>query len=106
MTEKRTPKPRAGKTTWTKGQSGNPGGRSPRVGPNGETWAQLARARTVSHEQRLHELCMNADPEVALKALALWLPHAWGRPKEVENDGSDKPGIEEVLQKLIDKLPS
>ena len=94
-------------TSFKKGTSGNPGGRSPRVGPNGETWTQLARGRTVAHEERLHQLCMNPDPEIALKALALWLPSAWGRPPEMQMpEGGGKASLEEVLAELIRRLPA
>lgn len=105
MAAKKDTAKHANKTTWGKGKSGNPGGRSPRVGPNGETWTQLLRTRTAKHEKRLHDLCMSSDPEIALKALTLWAPYAWGKPKEADGEGGDKPGIEQVLSQLIAKLP-
>jgi len=95
----------ANSASFQKGKSGNPGGRSPRVGPNGETWTQLARGRTVAHEERLHQLCMHSDPEIALKALALWLPHAWGAPPKAGEDNAGKPDLAEVMAQLIAKLP-
>jgi hypothetical protein len=92
-------------TTWEKGKSGNPGGRSPRVGPNGETWTQLLRSRTQQAATRLFELMADSDPEIALKAIGIWAPYAWGKPKEQNEDGSDKPDLAQTLAKLIEKLP-
>ena len=57
MTNEKKPKPRSGSTTWKPGQSGNPGGRSPVVGPNGETIAQMARKHTLEALQTLVDVC-------------------------------------------------
>lgn len=83
MTEKK-PKPRSGSTTWKKGQSGNPGGRSPRVGPNGETLAQLIRARTVELVDRAFEISLDrmTEPKDALAGIFGLLDRGWGKPKE------------------------
>ncbi len=87
MTEKN--EKRRTKTTWKPGKSGNPGGRSPRVGPNGETWTELLRSRTQQAAERLFKLIEDPDPEIALKAISVWAPYAWGKPKEtVELDAS------------------
>lgn len=68
--------------TWGKGQSGNPGGRSPRVGPNGETVAELARAHTATAIDTLVEVCNDkAHPQRVNAANAL-LDRGWGKPKE------------------------
>lgn len=83
MTEKKKPKPRTGETTWKKGQSGNPGGRSPRVGPNGETVAELARAHTALAVRVLAEVCAAApDNAHRIAAANALLDRGWGKPKE------------------------
>lgn len=79
-------------TSFQKGKSGNPGGRSPRVGPNGETWTQLLRAMTPAAAKRLEELLTSRDDEIALKALAQWAPYAWGKPVENINLDADVKG--------------
>jgi len=72
------------KTTWEKGKSGNPGGRSPKVGPNGETLAQLARAHTADAVKTLAEI-MGAvinEPKDRITAAVALLDRGWGKPKE------------------------
>lgn len=71
-------------TTFQKGKSGNPGGRSPRVGPNGETITQLARAHTAEALATLVEVC-NAkanEPRDRIAAANAILDRGWGKPKE------------------------
>lgn len=82
MTE--TKKPRTGPTTWAKGQSGNPGGRSPRVGPNGETVAQLCRGMTAELVERAKQIALSpmTENKDALAAIFGLLDRAWGKPKE------------------------
>lgn len=100
MTKK---KPRTGETTWKKGQSGNPGGRSPRVGPNGETIAELARAHTAEALATLVEVC-NAkqnEPRDRVSAANAILDRGWGKPKEsvdldAKVEGSGVPVIQIV----------
>lgn len=88
---KRDTSKHANRTTWQKGKSGNPGGRSPRVGPNGETWTQLLRSFTPEAADRLKQLIMSPDEEISLKAISVWAPYAWGKPKEtVELDAKVK----------------
>ncbi len=101
------PKPRSGATTWKKGQSGNPGGRSPRVGPNGETLAQLIRGRTKELVDRAFDLSLSpaTEPKDALAGIFGLLDRGWGKPKEQNEDGSDKPDLAQTLAKLIEKLP-
>lgn len=72
------------KTTFRPGQSGNPGGRSPRVGPNGETVAQLARAHTAAAIKTLADLCNGAsnEPKDRIAAANALLDRGWGKPKE------------------------
>jgi hypothetical protein len=81
MTDK---KPRTGPTTWAKGKSGNPGGRSPRVGPNGESIAELARMHTTEALATLVEVCMSRgnEPRDRVAAANAILDRGWGKPKE------------------------
>jgi hypothetical protein len=95
--KKKPKKPRDGTngTTWKKGQSGNPGGRSPRVGPNGETLSELARLHTADALATLVAIC-NGDVAPKKKdgmptlieakdriaAANAILDRGWGRPKE------------------------
>ena len=105
-TEKKNPAPHTGPTTWTKGKSGNPGGRSPRIGPNGETAAQLARVHTVEAIDVLREVMMDkkATPVARVSAANGMLDRGWGKPKD--EDAGDKPDLAAVLADLISKLPS
>jgi hypothetical protein len=83
MAEKDTKK-HANAKTWGKGQSGNPGGRSPRVGPNGETVAELARAHTADAIGTLVEVCNNTKELsfARISAANALLDRGWGKPKE------------------------
>jgi hypothetical protein len=70
--------------TWEKGKSGNPGGRSPKVGPNGETIVQLCRAHTADLIKRAYEIAMDkaTDPKDALTAIFGICDRGWGKPTE------------------------
>lgn len=82
-------------TTFKPGQSGNPGGRSPRVGPNGETVAQLARKHTARAIDTLVELLGEEQAaDVRLKAAEALLNRGWGKPQEsVEVTGELATGL-------------
>lgn len=71
-------------TSFQKGKSGNPGGRSPRIGPNGETAAQLARVHTVEAIECLVEVVNNkkAMPIARVSAANALLDRGWGKPTE------------------------
>lgn len=93
--------------TWAPGKSGNPGGRSPRVGPNGETLVQLCRARTkelVDHAFAV-SLSPTTDPKDALTGIFGLLDRGWGKPAEQEAPGDGKVDLAQVLAQLIAKLP-
>lgn len=78
-------------TTFEPGKSGNPGGRSPRIGPNGETAAQLARVHTAEAIECLAEVTNNkkAPPIARVAAATALLNRGWGNPKDtVEIDAS------------------
>lgn len=84
MTAKKDTAKHANATTWGPGKSGNPGGRSPRVGPNGETVAELARGHTAECVACLAEIVngkANEPPHRIAAANAL-LDRGWGKPKE------------------------
>ena len=91
-------KPHVGPTTWTKGKSGNPGGRSPRVGPNGETLASMIRARTLELVNRAFDIALDKQTETkeALSAIFGLLDRGHAKPKEAD-DGTNtgKTGAEE-----------
>lgn len=72
------------KTSFQKGQSGNPGGRSPRVGPNGETLAQMIRARTAELVNRAFDIALDPKTEAkeAIAALFGLMDRGHGKPKE------------------------
>lgn len=94
-------KPRTGPTTWAKGVSGNPGGRSPRIGPNGETAAELARMHTVEAIETLAEVTNNkkAPPIARVAAANALLDRGWGKPKEmVELDANVKTDSVPIIQ--------
>lgn len=84
MSTKNETKPRSGPKTWKPGQSGNPGGRSPRVGPNGETVAELARAHTKDAIDCLVEVLTGKgnEPRDRIAAANALLDRGWGKPKE------------------------
>lgn len=99
--------PHAGPTTWTEGQSGNPGGRSPRVGPNGETITQLCRAQTAPLIARAVEIALDkkAEHKDALAAVFGLLDRGWGKPKEsVDIDANVKGSGVPIIQ--IIRMPA
>lgn len=73
-----------GSSRFKKGQSGNPGGRSPRVGPNGETVAQLARLHTQEAIDCLVEVVTGKanEPRDRISAANALLDRGWGKPRE------------------------
>lgn len=78
------PKPRGNATSWKKGQSGNPGGDTPRIGPNGEKLTDLIRGRTLELVNRAFEIALDraTEPKDALVACFGLLDRGWGKPKE------------------------
>jgi len=106
MTTKDTEKHKNEKT-WEPGQSGNPGGRSPRVGPNGETITQLCRAQTAPLIARAVEIALDkkAEHKDALAAVFGLLDRGWGKPKEsVDIDANVKGSGVPIIQ--IVRLPA
>ena len=100
-------KPHVGPNTWEPGKSGNPGGRSPRVGPNGETITALCRAKTVDLIERAFAIAMGAatEPKDALAACFGLLDRGWGKPKEsVDIDANVKGSGVPVIQ--IIRMPA
>ena len=68
--------------TWVKGKSGNPGGRSPRIGPNGETAAQLARMHTAEAIQTLADGLKAPEWQIRVACSQALLDRGWGKPTE------------------------
>lgn len=93
-------KPRTGPTTWAKGKSGNPGGRSPRIGPNGETAAQLARMHTALAVQTLADVLESPKaPAIAKVAAAnALLDRGWGKAKETIDLDANLSGGVPIIQ--------
>jgi hypothetical protein len=87
----------ANKTTFKKGTSGNPGGRSPRVGPNGETAAQLARTHTAAAIQTLADGLTAPEWQVRVACSQALLDRGWGKPTEFV-DAKVKGGGLHVIQ--------
>lgn len=107
MTEENEKKPHVGPTTWEAGKSGNPGGRSPRVGPNGETITELCRAQTAPLIERAVEIALSKQTEAkdALAAVFGLLDRGWGKPKEtVDIDANVKSTGIPVIQ--IVRMPA
>lgn len=78
-------------TTFKKGKSGNPGGRSPRIGPNGETAAELARKHTVDAIKTLADGLKAPDWHIRVACSNSLLQRGWGAPKEfIELDATVK----------------
>lgn len=75
-------KKHANGSTWQKGKSGNPGGRSPRIGPNGETAAQLARMHTAEAIQTLAEGLKAPEWQIRVACSQALLDRGWGKPTE------------------------
>jgi hypothetical protein len=100
-------KPHTNATSFQPGQSGNPGGRSPKVGPNGETITQLCRAQTAPLIARAVEIALakGTEPKDALTAVFGLLDRGWGKPKEsVDIDANVKGSGVPIIQ--IVRLPA
>lgn len=97
----------ANRGSFKKGQSGNPGGRSPRVTPDGKTITELARAHTVEMLNVLKTLAedKSVEPRDRIVAANSVLARGWGAVK-TSTEGDDSPGIADILAELIAKLPA
>lgn len=71
-------------TTWEKGRSANPGGRSPRTGPNGESLTELCRIQTADAVRVLSEIMLGVanEPKDRIAAALSLLDRGWGKPTE------------------------
>lgn len=109
MTKKKETAKHANASTWQKGKSGNPGGRSPRVTEDGKTLAQLIRGRTQELVDRAFVISLSpaTDPKDALVGIFGLLDRGWGKPKEQEDpNGGGKDDLGKALLELIARLPS
>lgn len=72
------------KTTWVKGQTPNPGGRSPRTAPDGRSLTELCRIHTHDAIEVLHSLMMSPanEPKDRITAALALLDRGHGKPKE------------------------
>ncbi|GGA05685.1 DUF5681 domain-containing protein [Dyella caseinilytica] len=95
------------KTSFQKGQSGNPGGRSKSVGPNGETNAQIAAPFITSAMQTLVDVMQDkkAPPIARVSAANSVLDRGLGKAKPTE-DTNGKKDMSTLFTDLISKLPS
>jgi len=94
-----------GDSRFKPGKSGNPGGRSPRIGPNGETAAQLARLHTTKAIDTLAAGLDAPDWNIRVQCANSLLQRGWGAPKS-EDEGAGKEDIGKALLDLIAALPS
>jgi hypothetical protein len=80
---------------FKKGQSGNPGGRSPRKTKDGRTIAEVARDHSDKAIQTLAEIAEDAQQPAAARVSAAnsILDRAWGKSKQpiVGGDEGDSP---------------
>lgn len=80
---------------FKKGQSGNPGGRSPRRTANGKTIAEIAREHSDAAIETLASIAKNAKESAAARVSAAnsILDRAWGKAKQpiVGGDDDDNP---------------
>src|SRR5690349_19796295 len=69
---------------WSKGQSGNPGGRAKAVLPDGRSLMDLAREHTPKAVKALVEVLDHPTASEAAKVSAATaiLDRGWGRPKQ------------------------
>lgn len=89
------------KTSFAKGQSGNPGGRH-KIPP--EVTA-LLRTNTEEALKKLWAICCDdEDREVQLRALINWLDRAIGKPKEAEPVDPSQAADEEVVERAREAL--
>lgn len=101
---------------WKAGESGNPGGKSPRfiIGPNGEstTLPELARAKTVDMLEVLASIAKDTqvEPQHRVSAASKVLERGWGSVKPATDEDADSPkgGTvgEEILHLLGQRLPN
>jgi hypothetical protein len=98
---------------FQKGQSGNPGGKSKVVLPDGKTLTDLARDHTAKAVEALVAVIDNAEASDAAKVSAATaiLDRGWGRPKqdlgiEMKSDEAAASMLEQARRRANASLPN
>jgi hypothetical protein len=98
---------------FVKGQSGNPGGKSKVVMPDGRTLTDLAREHTAKSVEALVDVLDDAEASHAAKvsAATALLDRGWGRPKqdlgiEMKSDEATATLLEQARRRAAATLPN
>ena len=76
---------------WPKGQSGNPGGRPPRLHPPAAVAEYVIARKTIPLAKKMRELALKGDRQM----LKLWFQHVAPRGRGAASDWSGLPLVED-----------